>query len=201
MMEFPWPELRAYNTSQSISKLSSETRIFLHGFHPYLTTVLLKCHLSSGFILEFMVQRSSRDRPDFRKIVFCPSTFVLRSEGKRNNLLMYKININSMLYIYIMRSLTLFQQCLLVSWPTDHKDWKKFWVGLTKKPILLFNRDALNWLKVKTFIMLQNISISNKHCSFYSSNNRENDSLLIIIKKKEQQIILEWFLKYHVTLK
>ncbi len=43
------------------------------------------------------------------------------------------------------------------------KMWKK-----SKKLILLFIKDALKWEKVtvKTFIMLQKISISNKCCSF-----------------------------------
>ncbi len=42
------------------------------------------------------------------------------------------------------------------------------------KLILLFRRDALNWSKVsvKTFLMLQNLSISNKCCSFELSHHQ-----------------------------
>jgi len=64
------------------------------------------------------------------------------------------------------------------------------------------NKEALTWLKetVKTFIMSQNISISNKHCTFKLCIHQR------ILKKQkmflEQQIIIfKWFLNDHVTLK
>jgi len=78
-------------------------------------------------------------------------------------------------------------------------------------------KDALNWSRVreKTFKTLQNISISNKHCSFalyIHQRNREKLNVsstisssttvtLIINRNVDKIIILEWFLKDHVTLK
>ncbi len=81
------------------------------------------------------------------------------------------------------------------------------------KLILLLSKDALSWSKVmiKTFIMLQKISISDKCCSSelsihqwnlkkinllrcFQHNNNNNKSFF------EQQIrIFEWFQKDHVT--
>ncbi len=63
---------------------------------------------------------------------------------------------------------------------------------------------------IKTLIMLQKISISDKCCSSEHSVHQRNlkkfysavFNIIIIINVFEQQIsILEWFLKDHVTLK
>ncbi len=47
----------------------------------------------------------------------------------------------------------------------------KVWGHFLKKSILLFSKDAWYWSKVtvKTFMMQQNILVSNKHCSFQRS--------------------------------
>jgi len=82
----------------------------------------------------------------------------------------------------------------------------RFFIFL-RELILLFNRDALNWSKVtvKTFIMLQKISISNT-CwwTFFLYYNKQHNCFQHCHSSEmflEHQIrILEWFLKNHVTL-
>ncbi len=83
---------------------------------------------------------------------------------------------------------------------------------------LFFSKDAYKLIKrcsIKTFIMLQNISISNKYCSFELSIKEYWKkfgkkywaqlflTLIIIIRDASWVLIciLEWFLKDHVTLK
>ncbi len=73
-----------------------------------------------------------------------------------------------------------------------------------KQRTLLFTKDALHWSKsiMKTFIVLQTISISNKCSSFrlyIIKNIKQHNCFQHWFKKTET--LLEWFLKDHVTLK
>jgi len=75
--------------------------------------------------------------------------------------------------------------------------------------IIIFSKDVINWSKVTvyTFLMLQKLSLSYKCCSFELCIHqiilkRTFFSTLIIVMFLEHQIIiLEWFLKDHVTMK
>ncbi len=82
-----------------------------------------------------------------------------------------------------------------------------FWGGgggiyiMLYKIILLFTKEALNWSKVmiKTFIMLQKISISDKSCSSELFNNQWNLKKIYSDVFNKIIIILEWFLKDRVN--
>ncbi len=88
-------------------------------------------------------------------------------------------------------------------------------ISLLKKRLLLFSKDASNWSKVtvKTSIMLQKVSISNKCWSFelfihywilrikvhhgFNKNMKQHNCFQYLKKSPKSA----WFLKDHVTLK